>query len=611
VANYTISLIIDASNRAEGPLKNLGKSLDDLGQIGAMATGMLGELYSAGQKLFEFGKLGATVDQTSASFARLGIDLGELRSAANGTVSDMALMSSILTLTTGASGDLQQALVDNADNLLRIAKAASALNPAMGDTSYMFESLAIGVKRGSKLVIDNTGIIFDAAQANETYAQALGRTADSLTEDEKKMALLNATIETGNRIIEQNGGNVDSMTDGFTQLTAASTNLKNSLAQTASASGGFFGKLAQGVDGLSKFQQALNMAHDQGLNPLAANLEVLRDIAGANNTVFDEMRYTQETNRRETERMLALTGAYEAAYGKMETATAALTVTIDPATQAWLEYEEALQTAILPQRMLEEVIMADEQAVGWLREAMGGAVGNEMAAFRDAEGELIGKGEELRAKITELEQKRYLTDAQKEELAELRTQLGENNSAIDANVAKHEEATKRILFGFVEQRLGMDDLTEDELMALQTMAKNWGLLDDATYDAIVSIDSYADSVEAGNSTLDQMTSRVDGLSDRLLGLPRNVDINFNLVSHGAIPNIPGTNNSDRTPIAMQSGFSGIFTRPTAAIFGEGGPERVSAQPLNEVTNYNLSVTSQAAAASVVQDFGMMRAFAGR
>ncbi len=121
--------------------------------------------------------------------------LREMEKAAAGTISyaDMVL-------------NANRAMVMGIDpeylpEMMRIARAAAR---AMGtDVSYMFESIAVGTARQSKLILDNLGIIINAEEAYEKYAKQLGKTANQLTEAEKRQAFLNAVMESGRKLADQ------------------------------------------------------------------------------------------------------------------------------------------------------------------------------------------------------------------------------------------------------------------------------------------------------------------------------------------------------------------------------------------------------------------------
>ena len=88
--------------------------------------------------------------------------------------------------------------------LAKMMEISRASARAFGkDVGFMFESIAIGVGRQSKLILDNLGIIVSAGTAYEKYAKSIGKSTKELTEMERKQAFLNATLEAGDRILQQ------------------------------------------------------------------------------------------------------------------------------------------------------------------------------------------------------------------------------------------------------------------------------------------------------------------------------------------------------------------------------------------------------------------------
>lgn len=210
------------------------RSFEDHFKQAAAGVQQFGEIMSAA---FEFGREGAVMTQTRESFQQLMLQmemgpgvLRELTSAAGGTVSEFELMSATTTLLAGANEELAREMVDAAPRLLEIARAAIKLNPALGDVTTLYEDLARGIKRSSPMIIDNTGLLVKVGAANEAFARSLGKTVEELTAGERSMALLNATLEAGDVMIEQVGGRIESATDPFDRLDASVVNLKEGLA---------------------------------------------------------------------------------------------------------------------------------------------------------------------------------------------------------------------------------------------------------------------------------------------------------------------------------------------------------------------------------------------
>lgn len=229
---------VEAGEKAKGGFKVFGLSLTDLKSGIDMVTGRLRQMAEAVKAVFEFGKLGAQVRQTKESFeglrAEMGLDvdyLRQLQDAHQGTIADLESMSGLLTLTAGTSKEFGAELANIYPRMIEYAKAASKLNPALGDTSFMLESISTGVKRQSKLILDNLGIVFSQSKANEDYARSIGKAADALNDEERQMAFLNATMEAGDRLIEQVGGTTTAATDEFEKMEVQLQNSQREMAE--------------------------------------------------------------------------------------------------------------------------------------------------------------------------------------------------------------------------------------------------------------------------------------------------------------------------------------------------------------------------------------------
>lgn len=200
--------------------------------IGASIAGTVAAI----RKVYEFAEAGASVRQLSLSFDYFNENvsmtpnlLEDMREAARGTISDLSLMSSFLTLVAGTSQELASQFAKTAPQLLEIAKAANVLNPALGDTQFFFESLARGIKRGEIRLLDNLGIIVKVGDANKAYAQSIGVAVDALSAEQRQIALLNEVLRVGGNLIEQVGGSVDSLVDPYQRMSAAQENFTNAL----------------------------------------------------------------------------------------------------------------------------------------------------------------------------------------------------------------------------------------------------------------------------------------------------------------------------------------------------------------------------------------------
>lgn len=194
--------------------------------------------------------------------------------------------------------------------------------------------------------------------------------------------------------------------------------------------------------------------------------------------------------------------------------------------------ESAMETAIRlanENKKIKETVDAlaeAEEATLGLSLAMSGALGNEIQNFVDKTTQLDDELKKVADKITELQSKKFLNKAQKSELEELKAKYKELEGQYAENAAAHDEATKRILYDMVLQRLSLGGLSKDEMAVLAKLQHDWGLIDDATYEAYKEIDKYADRLEDG-------TINAEGLADELSKLPRDLNINVDIT--GTMP----------------------------------------------------------------------------
>ena len=294
MAKNDVIITINAKDKASAVLKKVSGAMDELG-ITAKKSGegaedfgtdwtmlMMGInqgiqiIQAAGQAAeaaFDYTYHGAQVEQTEAAFASmmstigLGTDvLGEWRDAVGGTVSDLTLMSGFQTIAAGTSRELTAAFADSNVKLLQISKAASALNPQLGDTAFMYESITRGIKRNSPMILDNLGIIVKQEEANRALADALGKTVEELTAEEKSMAMLNEVVSKGDIIIEQLGGTIEAATDPWDHLTASLKNFTDQTAEATTGVGKLFDSISHELDVYNDYSAAIERANALGID---------------------------------------------------------------------------------------------------------------------------------------------------------------------------------------------------------------------------------------------------------------------------------------------------------------------------------------------------------
>lgn len=294
-----IEIILQGKNNTGAAFAGARRDLQGLtGAAGSAATALAGPLVRAvgafgatvsavkvGELVRDLGQLGAQSIVTKNSFANVmqsvGLTTGildQLKTSAGGTITELRLMQLTNTALAGASAELGQSFAQAIPKLIEGARAANQLNPALGDTEFLFQSLVTGIKRGSPMLIDNTGITLKLGEANETMAASLGKTVEQLTEEEKKMAILNATIEGVDRLVQQAGGNLNTLTTATQQVNVAWEELRTTIGE------GFAPALAAAQGQLAAFLVAVN----EGVGDVIDTLDQL-NTGGVYSSIFAEL----------------------------------------------------------------------------------------------------------------------------------------------------------------------------------------------------------------------------------------------------------------------------------------------------------------------------------
>lgn len=181
------------ANVIESGFSGIGKAM------GLAATAMVVQRVAAFG--MEAAKLATQNAAVETSFRDLAAGVGQssdeildsLRATSDGTISDYDLMLS-------ANRAMMLGVADTAEEMSSLLDIARRRGQAMGlTTQQAFNDIVTGLGRGSALILDNLGIVIDLEQAYESYAAQMGKTANQLTDVEKKQAMVNQVMrETAN-----------------------------------------------------------------------------------------------------------------------------------------------------------------------------------------------------------------------------------------------------------------------------------------------------------------------------------------------------------------------------------------------------------------------------
>ena len=216
--------IITETKKSIGGLKNLAIGL-------AAAYAAFKTVQQIAKKALDAAMYAAKVDQIRRSFTSLAEGVGQdaniiiadLDRLAGGTINKLDL------LTSASRAALFKLPMDKMDDLMKIARASAT---ATGESvKYMFDSIVLGIARGSPKILDNLGILIKAEKATADYAASIGKTAEELTAAEKTQATMNAVLAAGEEIMRGVGAVAQETTDAerWQVLQAAVVDLKEEI----------------------------------------------------------------------------------------------------------------------------------------------------------------------------------------------------------------------------------------------------------------------------------------------------------------------------------------------------------------------------------------------
>lgn len=255
-----LDIILRFRRQGQGEIKEAITDLRGLDSAaGALSQGLAGLAAGAGvagivqltRELDELGRRGAVFEQIGSVLNDFAASVGSsseamitaAKRAAQGTISEYELI-------LNANRAIQFEVAKTPEAFAKLIELSTALGRSQGiaDTQAL-EFLTTGLARESRLILDNLGLIIDVDKATAVYAETIGKTADQLTQAERKQALLNAAFEQGATAIEANRQAADSAATQYERLDANTQNLKDTLGQLiAQNSAGFIRGLADALE---------------------------------------------------------------------------------------------------------------------------------------------------------------------------------------------------------------------------------------------------------------------------------------------------------------------------------------------------------------------------
>jgi hypothetical protein len=233
---------LTAKDNVTPAAKNAGSALQQFDNVAGQVAGGLGGLDSAlalggaalglagvvqlTQALYSLADAGAGFSELQGASEALGTSFGvnakymqySMREAAEGTISDSALM-------LAANRAIVTGVTKNADTMAQLVSEAKARGDAFGlSSAQAFDTLITGIGNAAPRMLKQLGYTIDLTEANEAYAASIGTTADALSEQQQRAAVLSAVMAQAGQI-----PGTDSAADSFERLGVSVERAKLSL----------------------------------------------------------------------------------------------------------------------------------------------------------------------------------------------------------------------------------------------------------------------------------------------------------------------------------------------------------------------------------------------
>jgi len=248
-ATERLRIILSTEKQGQGD-KQTSKGLESITKAAKFVAGAFAAIKSA-EVIVDFAKVGAEARRQAGSLDNLAESVGTsgeeiiaaMQEASDLTVDRMSAMSA-------ANKALVMDVAKTPDEFAKMTKVATALGRAMGqDAAKSIDDFTTAAARQSMQIADNLGLTVSATRANALFAAKLGKTADALTDAEKKQAFLNLMLVEGEKKMAALGDEIDEMAK-IEMLTAAVADAKTGFAE-------LFVEMLGGVSGVKELSRRI------------------------------------------------------------------------------------------------------------------------------------------------------------------------------------------------------------------------------------------------------------------------------------------------------------------------------------------------------------------
>ena len=391
--------------------------------------------------------------------------------------------------------------------MANLAEIAALRGRLAGESAgEAFDSVVSGIGRLSSRMLTSMGIVIDEQAAYETFAQKTGVAADSLSEVEKRQALLNAVLEDGNRLLKEQGGLI---ADDSTKYQQAAVAIDDAMDKIKTKFAPFWADVAQGLAGVLTYQDQVRASVDEGTQRAIGNgtdyekyLDVMLQsevVAGNINKNQVERIKTEMLSSSQSEILAKRIEGYQTNMG-------ILNKTVYEASQIPLD-----SWAVKLNNDKKALDEAKDAATNYSDAVI--SIGIE-GKLRDIQQDFNSSVEDLNKNQADLDEQRKRGQIS---LADYTQKTEENKQAHDDLKKSVNDNVKAFIF---EQASA--GLTGD---ALYQLAHTMGMLDDSSYAAAQEQEALRQQFNAGKIEADEYALKTKELSDWIASLQsKNITI---------------------------------------------------------------------------------------
>ncbi len=198
---------------------NWRRLMEDLENVTTVSRGVFDVMKSGFER---FKSLAEQIDKTTNIYGSLKGSIDQMREASGGEISDMDL---IITKNRAMNKELE--LTD--EQFGTVAASADAFADSVGTgTKEALDSLVDGLAEGRTKMLHSIGVMVDSDRAYQEYSEKIGVAVNRLTDHEKKLAVVEASLRAMDKKLMESGGEIKTFSNEWEKTMAQVGNVWDS-----------------------------------------------------------------------------------------------------------------------------------------------------------------------------------------------------------------------------------------------------------------------------------------------------------------------------------------------------------------------------------------------